>query len=445
MPKLNAEALSPSGRHLLAFSGGPDSTCLLGLLHRDGLARDLRVVHVDHGLDPESGQRADRARQIAESLGSACEIHRIEIRRQKRDGGLESAARRRRYACLAAMMRPDEYLLTAHHADDQAETVLLRLLRGAGPEGLAGMRSRRRFAPGWLGRPLLDWRREQIDAVIAELEVQPLSDPSNLDHSRDRNYLRHRVLPVIADRWPGYRRALARSAERQRNAADAVRRQARRDWESLCRRRDSGEVVLDRRGWLDLERAAALEVLRYWCSDLASPPPTARLEAFHRQCGHAAPDSQPRLAWDHACMHAWADRIWLDVRSWSPPAPTTEWSDPEGVAVPAGGRLVLQPIPDRRAATRWTIGPVASGARLRLEAEGPNRKVTELLRRGGIPPWRRPALPALYSDGTLRAVATDWLDHELSAWLGARGSRLRWHDQPAALLPCRGVDRKCSP
>ena len=438
MPELNPQALSPQGRHLLAFSGGPDSTCLLSLLHRGGLGRSLRVVHIDHRLDPDSGDRAQRAVEIADALGSTCEVRRIAVHRGPGDGGLEAAARRRRYACLAEMMRPDEYLLTAHHADDQAETVLLRLLRGAGPQGLSGMRARRSFPPGWLGRPLLKWTREEIDAVVSQLDVRPLTDPGNLDISRDRNYLRRTILPGIGERWPGYRSALNRSAARQRYAAEAVRRQAHSDWQSIRRIRASGEVVLDRGSWLALDHEAALEVLRYWCLDLPRPPPTARLEVFREQVHNAGADSQPRMAWDDSCMHSWGHSIWLDRECWTGQAETVAWTDDDGAEVSAGGRIVLEPGISRFG--HWSIGPLQPGARLRLRSDGPSRRVTELLREAGIPPWRRAAMPALYIDGTLRAVSADWLEHGFASWLTERGCRLEWRQRPAALLPCARLD-----
>jgi tRNA(Ile)-lysidine synthase len=440
MPELNTDALSFSGRHLLAFSGGPDSTCLLSLLHHHGLGTGLRVVHVDHGLDPDSGERARRAVELADALGSFCEVRRIEVTRGPADGGLEAAARRQRYACMSALLQRDEYLLTAHHAEDQAETVLLRLLRGTGPEGLAGMRALRSFPPGWLGRPLLHWTREQIDAVVTRLDIRPLQDPGNLDLARDRNYLRRVILPSIGERWPGYRKAFNRAAGRQRYAARAVRGQAHRDWHSIRRVRPTGEELLDLRGWLALDHEAALEVLRYWCRDLPMPPPTARLEVFRNQVRKAGADSQPRMAWDAACLHAWADSIWLDRDAWTRQAGSVAWTTDDGVAVSAGGRMVTEPAAPR--AGEWSLGPLEPGARLRLRAEGPSRKVTDLLREAGIPPWRRPAMPALYIDEALCAVSADWVDHRLAGWLTEHGSRLRWRRRPAALLPCPRHDMR---
>jgi len=422
LPALTPEALSPEGRNLLAFSGGPDSSCLLWLLRQSGHARGLRVVHIDHGMDRGSADRARRARDLAASLGTACEVHRIDVRRHHRDGGLEAAARRARYACLRRLMNPGEYLLTAHHADDQVETILMRLLRGSGPEGLAGMRTVRPFPPGRLGRPLLHCSREQIEGALAVAGIEALSDPANDDPTRDRNYLRRTVLPLIERRWPGYRRAVALAGRRQRLAAGALQARAAGEFNSLRRRQGNGESVLDLRAWLALGREAGLEALRHWCADAGlPPPPSARLASFREQCARAADDRQPRLEWDGARLHAWNSRIWLDTACPVPEAWTVRWHPERGAALPAGGRLALEPAPDRPFGSDWEVGPVPAGARLRLAAGRPRQRVREGLR----------------VDGVLRAVAEEWLDHSFAEWLADTGAGLVWHQRPRPLLPCR--------
>lgn len=437
VPELNPEAISPSGNNLLAFSGGPDSACLLWMLHRTGLGPNLRVVHIDHGLDPGSAARARAARALAASIGSDCEVRKIEVVRSRRDGGPEAASRRARYACLRQLMQPDDYLLTAHHADDHAETVLLRLLRGGGPEGLAGLRARRRFRPGWLGRPLLGWSRADIEAVLADAGLRAVADPANLDRAHDRNFLRHDVMPLLEKRWPGYRSAIARTADRQRHAARVVRERAARDWAELARPRESGEWVIELGGWLARDAGAAIEVVREWCRRAELPPPaSAGLEEFRSQCAQAAPDSQPKLAWPAGCLRAWSGRLWLDAGTAPIDSWRQDWIRAERIEVPAGGHLLLDPEPPARFGRRWHISHLPPGARLRRRPDGPSQRVSELLRRAGLPPWRRRALPALFVDDVLRAVASDWLDHEFAEWLSASGGRLSWRGRPRTLLPC---------
>lgn len=442
-PELNREAISPDGNNLLAFSGGPDSVCLLWMLHRNGLGRNLRVVHIDHGLDPESRTRARAAREIAESIGSACEVRNIEVVRSPRDGGPEAAARRARYACLRARMRPDDYLLTAHHADDHAETVLLQLLRGGGPESLAGLRALRRFRPGWLGRPLLGWSRQKIEAVLADAGLRALTDPSNRDRAHDRNFLRHDVMPLLEKRWPGYRNAIARTAQRQRHAARVVRERAAADWDELVRARGSGEWVVDLGGWLGRDDGAAFELVRAWCRRAGLPPPAiAGLEEFRNQCATAAPDALPELAWPAGCLRAWSGWLWLDAGDGAIGSWQRDWNRAACIEVPAGGQLRLDPEPAMRFGRRWRIAQLPAGARLRRRPDGPSQRVSELLRCAGLPPWRRRALPALFVDDVLRAVATDWLDYEFADWLAASGGRLHWHGRPSTLLPCRGPEQE---
>jgi tRNA(Ile)-lysidine synthase len=434
---LDARVLHAGDGNLLAFSGGPDSACLLHLLLDRGLGPRLRVVHVDHGLDDASAERARSARALAERLGADCRIERL-ARDEATGGGPEAAARRARYQRLCALMRPGDHLLTAHHADDQVETVLLRLLRGAGPTGLAGMAGLRPLPPGFLARPLLRCTRADILAYLEARGIEPVDDPSNRDPSFDRNYLRHRVLPAIARRWPGYRSAVLRAADWQRSAAAAVDARARSDWQRTWTAAASGEALLALSQWLALEPNRACAVIRHWCSLHGLPePPTPRLRDFRRQCLEARSDRQPLLDWPAAQLRAHRNALWLDRKPLPPDDWQLDWSPRAPAPLPAGGSLVLQGPRPRGLDGAWQLGPAPAGARLRPREGGRGRRVGELLREAGIPPWRRPALPALTIDGRLAAVATDWLDAAFSRQLSAAGARLEWRGRPRALLPSR--------
>ncbi|MFU8876869.1 MAG: tRNA lysidine(34) synthetase TilS [Wenzhouxiangellaceae bacterium] len=434
--RIDSEAVSRARTNYLAFSGGPDSMCLLHCLLHAGPACRLEVIHVDHGLDRQSAERADRARLLAGELGVECRIVRLAI--EDHDGGPEAAARRARYACFESMLAPGEFLLTAHHADDQIETVLLRLLRGAGPRGLAGMRARRRLGAGWLGRPLLGWSREQIMDYLDRHALDWIEDPTNRDTALDRNFLRHEILPNIATRWPGYRASILRAAHWQRAAGHAVERDAAACWQDLHEQRPgSGEITLALPAWLEQEPARAFAALRWWCErrGLAAPP-IRRLEVFRQQAAQMADDRQPRLDWSGARLHAWRRRIWLDA----PILPERDWSldwDPSTPArPPAGGSLLLRKAGGQDFGRHWRLQSAPGGVRLRTDPGGPSRSVVELLRLAGIPPWRRQAVPVLVIDGIARAVGPDWLDHEFRGWLDDHDAALVWQQRPATLLPC---------
>lgn len=445
-PALDARTLAPRGhRNIVAFSGGPDSVCLLHRLASLDPPPDCLVVHVDHRLDAGSTERAVRAREIAVRLGADCRIERLSPADLEHSGGREAAARHARYARLQSLMRTGDHVLTAHHADDQAETVLLRLLRGAGPRGLAGMQPLRPLEPGRLGRPLLGWTRADIAGYLERHRLPFIDDPTNRDLSLDRNFLRHRILPEIERRWPGYRASMLRAAAWQRDAAAAVDDRAAADLADLSRPgAGTGEVTLESQRWLTLGEARALAVVRGWCeSRHLQPPPTASLESFRAQCrlqsSNGAADRQPELGRGDVRLHAWQGRLWLDDH---PPAPERwqiDWHDTDTLALPPD-----VPEPDRlewagprRAGfgRRWQVGSPAPGDRLRPGAGRPHRRVPELLREAGVPPWRRSRVPCIRIDGVLRAVGTGWLDPELADWMRANDCRLTWRGPGPALLP----------
>ena len=428
-PELNAETLTHSAHNWLAFSGGPDSLCLLHQLLNSGIENRLTVVHVDHGQDAESAQRARQATEIAENLGIECRVERLSRGDLGLPGGPEAAARHARYARLQSLMSPDDHLLTAHHADDQIETMLLRLLRGSGARGLGGMQTIRPLAPGWLARPLLHWTRQQILDDLDRHQLTPIEDPTNRDQSLDRNYLRQQILPAIAERWPGYRTSLGNASALMAAAGRAFEAQAARDFEDL-RQDHAGENTVALQPWLELEAARALEVIRHWCrSRTIQPPPAARLYEFLDQCRYADHDRQPTLDWREATLRRWADGLWLDCK----PQPPSEWcfsgtfdnSNEFDIELPHGlGRLAGSGITNIQPGTDWQIDSGQAGDQLRTDAL--SRSVNELMRNERIPPWRRSHWPRLRIQGRLAAVGDRWFDHRFGDGLKQSSASFHW-------------------
>src|SRR6266404_3089306 len=202
----------------VAFSGGADSTALLAALAQlERPPLKLRALHVDHRLHPHSVRWVAHCRRVARALGVPLQVRTAKVARLRGESP-EAAARAARYQLLAAALAPQEALLTAHHEDDQLETVLLQLLRGAGLAGMAAMPARAAFARGALVRPLLSWSRAELTAWVRSRGLEWLEDPGNAELRHDRNYLRMRVLPLIRERWPAAAATVARAA---RHAAAA--------------------------------------------------------------------------------------------------------------------------------------------------------------------------------------------------------------------------------
>jgi len=175
-------------RYLIAYSGGLDSTVLLHALasQAPSLAAPLAAVHIHHGLQAPADQWLDHCLAQCAELGIHCEALRVSVARDSGEG-LEASARHARYRAIAQVMEEGDMLLTAHHQDDQAETLLLQLLRGSGVAGLAAMAPVKSFARGWHARPLLDFTRAQLQAYGEVQQLRWIDDPSNFDTSLERN------------------------------------------------------------------------------------------------------------------------------------------------------------------------------------------------------------------------------------------------------------------
>jgi tRNA(Ile)-lysidine synthase len=216
------ESLVPrtSAELCVAYSGGLDSTVLLHALARAVVDRAnyrMRAAHVDHQLQRDSASWRQHCGSVALSL----QIEFVPlVVKVVADSELspEAAAREARYSALRQILKPNEVLLTAHHADDQLETMLLALLRGAGLRGLSGVPSVQIFGGGWLARPLLEFSRAELEEWARAEQLQWLQDPSNENTSFDRNFLRHRVLPALRERWPAAAHSATRSTAHLREA-----------------------------------------------------------------------------------------------------------------------------------------------------------------------------------------------------------------------------------
>jgi tRNA(Ile)-lysidine synthase len=410
--------LPDSGEVIVAFSGGPDSVCLLhALLERYGRER-LRCVHIDHGLDSGSPARAKRAAELAGQAGTTCDALSIEV---EPGDGIEAAARQARYGALAGCMDPGDVLVTAHHADDQVETILLRLLRGAGPEGLSGIPQQRAFADGWLIRPMLDWTRSDIEAFLAERGLDSIQDPANDLPDFDRNQVRHRLLPLIRERWPGADEAILRSARLCRGAARFIAGRASIDLEQALD--GSHSIRLDRLAGDETWYRG--EILRRWCLRLGwAPPPGRQLEAFAEQLSKVDADRVPELRWKHHCIRFWRQRLWAENESAIPDDWHLTWDGAASLELPCDLGWLLLAGPSGPP-LRLSVTSGRPGERLR-PGQGPSRPVKQLLAEADVPPWQRNAWPRIRSEGRLVAVGDRWLEADFAAVLEQRGQRLVW-------------------
>ncbi|TAN07318.1 MAG: tRNA lysidine(34) synthetase TilS [Rhodanobacteraceae bacterium] len=415
----------------VAFSGGPDSTALLhALAHLPGArARGLRALHVDHGLHADSADWVRHCAAFCRVLDLPLTVIKVEVDDTRREG-IEAAARRARYAAFAANLGAGEWLALAHHRDDQVETVLLKLLRGAGPEGLGGMRALRPFAQGSLWRPLLETPRIMLANYLIGHGLVSIDDPANADARYLRNQLRHAVLPHLRAQWPYADAAILHAARLCRAAADYLNDAATAALATL--RRDAGS--LDVHGWLALPDALRAPVLNTWLNTRGfnAPPDRARAE-IQKQATHAAPDKNPLVRWSDTEVHLWNGGLHA-MRALPAPPPMwqTAWNGrrvelPSGcgaltLAAPAGGPAPRVPF-DPPLTVRLRRG----GERLRPAGQAHTRAVGDLFRAARVAPWLRPRCPLIYHGDELIAVADLWQSERGQALFAAWDAQPYWH------------------
>jgi tRNA(Ile)-lysidine synthase len=414
-------------RVCVAFSGGVDSTALLHALValRRRQRFGLRALHVDHRLQAASAGWARAAAALARRWRVPLEVVPVRV---AAGGSPEAAARAARYAALAARLAPAELLLSAHNQDDQLETVLLQLLRGAGPAGLAAMPERAPFAAGELLRPLLMVPRALLQAYLERAGIAWQEDPSNADERYDRNYLRRRVVPLLRARWPAVAATVSRSARHVAEAQQLVTAATDRALDAAL---DGGALKLT--ALRRLGPAGRRALLRRWIARRGCPAPEQRrLEELALAVVAARGDAQPLLRWGGHELRRHGDRLHLDTPRAAPPGMPIEWSwrSRRRVALPGGAGLQLRADPHGELA----LGRLPPRLELRFRAGGERlpssfgrRALKDLLQQQRLPPWLRPHLPLVYAESRIIAVPGLWVAPECAARAGeARRARLVW-------------------
>ena len=424
--------LPEPGGYLLAYSGGLDSHVLLHALAglRDRLDRPVRAIHLHHGIQAE----ADRWQAHCEATCAGLQVPLAvkELALQPAPGeSLEAMAREARYRAIAGHLQAGEMLLTAQHQDDQAETLLLQLLRGAGVEGLAGMPLCRAWRGGWQARPLLSFTRQELLAYAQDQALRWVEDPSNQDQRFDRNYLRHSVMPVLRARWPSAGQTLARSASHLANAAGLVRQVAAADLRDCT----AGHGCLSVAALLELPVTRRHAVLREWVRAHARPlPDQARLLEIERSVLHASLGSSPEVSWAEVRLRRYRDLLWLTPLHESPGRfAAIPWPDQDSLSLPAGGALRREAAAEGVPARYWKEGRVevrwrSEGIRCQPSGRQGSRSFKKLCQELGIPPWQRDRVPLVYVDERLVAVADYCLCGEFETGGQDACYRLHWQN-----------------
>jgi tRNA(Ile)-lysidine synthase len=415
----------------VAYSGGVDSSVLLdGLVTvRNRLAFEIRALHVHHGLHPDADAWSEHCSRECRRLGVPIEIRRVEVPRTRGES-LEALARHARYEAMGSVLGQGDLLLSAQHRDDQAETLLLALMRGSGPAGLAAMPFVAPLGEGWLVRPLLEHSRADLLTYAEVRNLQWQEDPGNRSLRFDRNFLRHRVLPLLAERWPSCAASIARSAAQCAEAQGVI--------DLLVEEKLSG-VAGHRPDTLSITRLGDLPlplrklVLRHWFRKLGlALPSSRRLDRVLCDVMNARPDADPLVAWPGCEVRRYRDDLFamapLPPR---PPAVPIHWGRSVLSLPGALGCLellapdgsLLDPLDFFSQGLEVRFG--VQGLFCRAGRDGHHRPLKKLYQEAGVPPWARPYVPLVFIEGKLLAVANIRICHP-DGPVGRRQFRLRW-------------------
>ncbi|CAG1002908.1 tRNA(Ile)-lysidine synthase [Burkholderiales bacterium] len=407
----------------LAVSGGRDSMALLDAASASLRARGRRAIglHIHHGLHSAADRWAAFCAQACAARGVAYAERRVAVARRPRSS-IEALAREARYAALRelALAHGARIVALAHHQDDQAETLILQLGRGAGPAGLAAMPAVSTDATGiaWC-RPLLGVPRAAIDAYVVGARIAWVDDPSNADGRWRRNAVRARIAPAFAATFPGYPATLARAAAHQADAVSLADALAGIDARGA--NYDAAGGTIDAGALASLPAARARNLLRWFLHVRGLPPPSAaRLDAMLRQLARARRDATVGLA--HAGAVVGRHRGRVAVHAVAPEEFLCAWRGESVVALPHGvlafERVEGAGVDARHLDAGLAIRPRRGGERLRLERGRARRALKSLLRESGLPAWEREALPLVVAGDTLVAVPGIGVD---VAWRAAPG------------------------
>lgn len=438
----------PGPRLAVGFSGGLDSSVLLHLLARlrGEFVFDLHAIHVHHGLSPRANLWAEHCRRVCEALAVPLRIQRVRV--EPAGEGLEAAARHARYAAFARL--DVDAIALAQHRDDQAETLLLQLLRGAGLKGLAAMPAARDLAGKHLLRPLLDCSRAELEAYAREQGLDWIEDESNFDTALARNALRHEVMPVLARLSPGAAGALAQAAAQFAESAALLDDLAKIDLvaqASLPASRPQAGITASttpppqagkdacatRNALAPVAVLAALpaprarNLLRYLLESRGVAVRRERLHEALRQMLCAAPDASPRIDFAAVSLRRYRGEVHL-VENRPAGAWCIPWQGEPELDLGAAGTLLFEPTPGAgvRLEGEVRVASRRGGEGLRLQAGGPARTLKNLLREAGLPSWERERLPLIRVDGRLAWVAGLGADADFQTGAEEPGWLISW-------------------
>ena len=412
-------------RIIVAYSGGLDSSALLGALVETPTKTDFSIIaaHFNHNLQEASQGWVEHCRSVTKKYHIPF-VTESNISRPKRGESIEGWAREQRYRWFEKLVGPGDLLVTAHHQDDQLETFMLQLIRGAGPHGLAGIRPCRAFGSGFLVRPMLDQTRGDVESYLADKEIPYIEDPSNKEQGFDRNYLRSEVLPKLYERWPKIAATVSRASRFQENIADDLDERATR----FLNENISENGGIARSALLSMPTGFRFSVFRQWCKDSNVKLPERR--HFHEIekavfTGTASPSL--RVEWKNALLRIFRDELYLEGREKVfDAAASFTWNLRDELTLP-NGTLQVELRNAIGISTKFRLGSIKVGYYQRVgeRCHPSGRKHSQTLKKlfqeWQVPPWMRDKAPIIWIDGRVAAVVPYCICHDFVSAEGEQG------------------------
>jgi len=429
--QIDSDAITQKNSFAIAYSGGLDSHVLLHVCH--SLNLPIRAIHVHHGLQSVADDWVTHCQQVCLQLNVPLEILHVDAKAQPRQSP-EDGARIARYAALENAMQTGETLLTAQHADDQSETFLLQLMRGASAAGLAAMPSQRSLGGGIHQRPLLIFSRDEIEAYATQNKLKWIEDPSNQDTAFDRNFVRQRVLPILKERWPALNNSFSHTVNLQQENLEILEAMAAIDLASVS---TQSQTCLSISRLLRLSVVRQKNALRFWIKQNSEHQPTRKLLGeIHSAVLSASEDASPCVKWGQSEIRRYQSGLYLLSQ-------TETFDATQSFIWQAGSELEIEGVGNlsrqiktgcsvlKRSNSKhrglnhqglklWGLKQMyfdlplqvrfrQGGERLQLAGHAHSRRLKSLLQEAGIPPWQREKIPLIYCEETLIAVSELWI------------------------------------
>ena len=423
-------------RFIVAYSGGLDSHVLLHSVSakcEEFESPGVVAVHVNHGLSKHASAWSAHCADQCEKLEVSFTDFSVDALPASGESP-EAAARTARYRAFADFVREGDCLLTAHHQDDQAETLLIQLLRGAGPRGLAAMPLVSGFSEGWHAGPLLGIARNELEVYAKENNLSWVDDESNFDTGFDRNFLRHEIFPLLKKRFPATAATLSRTSTLCAEAADLLADSARNDYQSML----ASDNTFSANALYDFGEIRARNVLHQWFRDNHYPTPTAaQMQRIWEDVVCTSDESCPLVTWSEVEVRRYRDVIYVSMAiKHHNIDQVLRWDMDEPLIVDGLGQLSCishrakdnthllseKILAGRAVETRFRQG----GEEIKPAGRNGHHSLKKLFQEEGVAPWERDRLPLLFVDDELIAVANLWIADGYTANSGDLGYEICW-------------------